>query len=374
MRRRSVGFRVGVALPIDRRFAAAFLFPPGIVVGGDADVREDRVLADHVVGVAVRLRVRARHDAEVARFGIDRAQLPARIEVHPGDVVAERPDFPALLAGRRDQHREIRLAACRRKRAREVVGVAGRALHADDQHVLGEPAFSPRLIARDAQRVTFLAEQGVAAVARAVAHDRELFGEVHDVAARRVELAGRVQALDEIFVFFDAFQRWFAYPRHEIHVRDDVGAIGDFHAATGIRRIDGTHAVRDHVHRAAAHATRETRLHERLGLCGRLPIVVGACVDGVFGANVRQVLDSRDVFGVRAMQVAARIGALVELDEGAVVEHFIEQLAILLIGAVAPVNPVGASQLGDLSNPVAEALEAGGHGLACVPKNGSALV
>ena len=44
-----------------------------------------------------------------------------------------------------------------------------RILDADDQHVLGEPAFAARLVAGDAQRVAFLAEQRVAAVARAEA-------------------------------------------------------------------------------------------------------------------------------------------------------------------------------------------------------------
>ena len=242
--------------------------------------------------------------------------------------------------------------------------VAGRALHADDQHVLGEPTFGPRLEARDAQRVTLLAEQRVTAVARAEAHDRELLGEVHDEAARRVELARRVQPFDERLVLLDAFERRFADPRHEIHVRDDVGAVGDLDAAARVRRVDRPHAIRDHVHRAAAHAAREARLHEGLGLGRRLPIVVRAGVGGVLRADVGQVLDACDVLRMRSMQVAARVGALIQLEQRAVVEHFIEQLAILLVGAVAPVNPIGASQLGYLSYPVAEALEAGRHGLA----------
>ncbi len=221
-------------------------------------------------------------------------------------------------------------------------------------------------IARDAQRVTLLAEQRVAAVARAEAHDRELLGEVHDVAARRVELARRVQPFDEGLVLLDAFECRFADPRHQIHVRDDVGAVSDLDAAACVRRVDRPHAIRDHVHRAAAHAAREARLHERLRLGRRLPIVVRTGVGGVLRADVGQVLDARDVLRMRAMQVAARVGALIQLEQRAVVEHFIEQLAILLVGAVAPVNPIGASQLGYLSYPVAEALETGRHGLALV--------
>ena len=252
------------------------------------------------------MRVRAGHDAEVAGFGVDRAQLAVRVEMHPRDVVAERPDLPALLACGRDQHREIRLAAGGRERAGEIVNVAGRALHADDQHVLREPTFRARLVARDAQRVTLLAEQRVTAVARAVAHDRELLGEVHDEAALRIELARRVQPFDERLVLLDAFERRFADPRHQIHVRDDVGAVGDLDAAACIRRVDRPHAIRDHVHRAAAHAAREARLHERLRLGRRLPVVVRASVGGVLRADEGQVLDARDVLRIRAMQVAAR--------------------------------------------------------------------
>ena len=66
---------------------------------------------------------------------------------------------------------------------------AFRALQADDEHVFGQPAFGTCLVARDSKRMAFLAEQGVAAIPRAVAHDREFFGEVHDEAAVRIEFA-----------------------------------------------------------------------------------------------------------------------------------------------------------------------------------------
>src|SRR5213075_50083 len=155
--------------PVDRRFAATFFFPPRVVVRRDGDVREYGVVLNRDVRVLVRLRVRARHDAEIAGFGVDRAQLAVFVEMHPGDVVAERPDLPALLALRRNQHREIGLAAGRWKRAGQVADVAGWALDADDQHVLREPTFGAGLVARDAQCVTFLAEQRVAAITGAVA-------------------------------------------------------------------------------------------------------------------------------------------------------------------------------------------------------------
>src|SRR5690606_4036045 len=107
---------------------------------------------------------------------IDRTEPPVLAYVYPRDVVAERPDLPSRVARGRDQHREVRLAAGRRERGRDVMRLASRVLDADDQHVLGEPALVTRLPARDAERVALLAEQRVAAVPRAVAHDRELLG------------------------------------------------------------------------------------------------------------------------------------------------------------------------------------------------------
>ena len=59
--------------------------------------------------------------------------------------------------------------------------VALRVGDAHDQHVLGEPALVAGHRRGDAQGEALLAEQGVAAVAAAVAPDRALLGEVHDV-------------------------------------------------------------------------------------------------------------------------------------------------------------------------------------------------
>ena len=72
--------------------------------------------------------------------------------------------------------------------------------------MLGEPALIARLPAGDAQGVAFLAQQRVAAVAGAEALDAELFGEMHDEAARRIELAGGVQAAHELALGGDALQ------------------------------------------------------------------------------------------------------------------------------------------------------------------------
>ena len=67
-------------------------------------------------GVRVRLHVRARRHPEETRLGVDRPQRPVGADLHPADVVADRLDLPA--GHRRDEHREVRLAAGRGEGAR----------------------------------------------------------------------------------------------------------------------------------------------------------------------------------------------------------------------------------------------------------------
>ena len=122
-----------------------------------------------------------------------------------------------------------------------------RAFDTNDQHVLSQPAFRTCLVAGDAQGMAFFAKQGVAAVARADALDREFFREMHDEAALGVEIPGRVQAFDKRAFALDSLQRGGSHTRHEFHVGNNVGAVSYFHAAPGIRRINRPHAIRNNV-------------------------------------------------------------------------------------------------------------------------------
>jgi len=91
--------------------------------------------------------------------------------------------------------------------------------------------------------------------------------------------------------------------------------IGDFDAATGIGRIDRTHAIRDDVQSSALHAPFEERAHPGMRLVRGHPVIVGAGVFLVLRADEGQVLDARHVRRVRIGDVAAREGSLVELLE-----------------------------------------------------------
>jgi hypothetical protein len=220
------------------------------------------------------------------------------------------------------------------------------------------PALVARLVARDAQRVAFFAEQGVAAVAAAEAHDRELLGEVHDEAAVGVEFAGGVQALHEAALAGDALERRPAGARHQDHVDDDVGAVGDLDAAARVGRIDGAHAVGHHVERAALHAALEEVQHLRLGFGGRHPMVVGAGVVLVGGADEGEVLDARDIGGVRAGEEAVRVVRLVQLQQFAALLEIGDESAELVIGAFAPTHGIGLREFPYRGDPLAHG---GGH-------------
>ena len=91
---------------------------------------------------------------------------------------------------------------------------------------------------RDAQREALLAQQGVAAVARAVGNDLAGLGEVDDVLVLRVARpsdvasgrakgqADRVQARHELAVT-EYLEGAAAHARHDAHAHRDVGRVGD---------------------------------------------------------------------------------------------------------------------------------------------------
>ena len=109
---------------------------------------------------------------------------------------------------------------------------AVRAFDTHEQHVLREPALGSGLVTGNPERVTFLAEQCVAAVAGAETLDRQFFREMHDEAPLRIEFTDRMQPLHEAAISFDARERLRAHPRHDLHVHSDIRAVSDFHAAT----------------------------------------------------------------------------------------------------------------------------------------------
>ncbi len=278
-RRREAGVGVGggrvglgrpfVAAPVDGvlgRLAGQAL-PPHVAVVGLGAVGEHRVARDGVDRVGVGARARARGHAEEAGLGVDRVELAVGAELHPGDVVADRLDLP--VGQRRHEHGQVGLAAGAREGAGDVLDRALGRGELEDEHVLGQPALVAGHDRGDAQGEALLAQQRVAAVARAEGPDLAGLGEVDDVLVVGVARPGdildavaeghahRVQAGHELAVLAEAVQRVLAHPGHDPHRGGHVGRVGQLHADVGDRGAERAHREGHDVHRASAHRAAE---------------------------------------------------------------------------------------------------------------------
>ena len=189
---------------------------------------------------------------------------------------------------------------------------------AEDEHVLGHPAFLLRDDRRDAQGETFLAQQRVAAVTRPVGPDRRIIRKMNDIFFLRVRLArpgdvllageerraNRVQAGNELAVRAEIVEHRLAHARHQAHVDHDIRGVGDFDADLANRRIERSHGEGNHVHRSSLHAAVEETKQGILHLRGLGPIVGRAGFIACLRADERAVLHARNVARMRTGEVA----------------------------------------------------------------------
>ena len=223
--------------------------------------------------------------------------------------------------------------------------------------MLGHPALVAGFHARDAERVAFLAEQRVAAVARAVGPDLAGLGEVRDVLGlvagpghvgrrgRRQRIAHGVHAAHEIFALPERLPHLVADAGHDVHVGDGVGAVRHHDADAGDRRADRSHRIRQHIHGAAGHGA-VIELGERcLHLGGVEPVVGRTRVVLALRADVGLVLDAGDVEGVGAHEDRVRPLLRVEPQRRAAIDQRFQHALIFVLGAVAPHDLVRLEQL-----------------------------
>ena len=302
-----------LALPIDemRRRRFRHPFPPDVAIVGQGHVGENHIRLEHLHRIRIRLARRAWRHAKIAGLGIDRVEHAVRVRLDPRDVVADGRHLPALEALRRNQHREVGLAARAWKRSSDVGLFAARRCHAENQHVLGEPALVAPHHRCDPQCEAFLAEQRVAAVARAIAPYLARFGKMHDIfvlaiarpacvfCTGRQRGADRMNAGHERRIGAEHGENRAAHPRHEPHVGDNIRTVRDLDPDVRNGAADRSHRERDDVHRAAAHRAVEEAA-QRLAHVGRRDPVVGR--PGILfalAADERAVLDPRHVRRIR---------------------------------------------------------------------------
>ena len=229
-----------------------------------------------MVAIALRIghQARVRRDAEEARLGVDRVEAPVLAELHPRDVVADRLDRPVLE--RRDQHREVGLAARAREGARDVLDAPVGRGELEDQHVLGHPALVAGHDRGDAQGQALLAQQRVAAVARAERPDlARSRGSARCTCCRRCTATARPRRHRRAACRPSAGRARSRRPRRApraaaapirvmIRMRDGhVGRVGALHADVALVGAQRAHREGHDVHRAALHRAAE-EVGERL--------------------------------------------------------------------------------------------------------------
>ncbi len=295
---------------------------------------------------------RARQHSEKSRFRVHRPEPAVLARSNPRDVVAHRPGFPARHGGGRNEHRHVRLSARGWKRAGNVAHGTVTLLATDQEHVLCKPTFVVCAPAGQPQRHAFLAEQRVAAVPRTHRPHRVLFGKVHDEAPVRAQIAKRVKAAREVGRIADVPQRHLAHARHDAHVQHHVTAVCNLHAHLRIRRSRDSHQERDDEHRPSLHGAPEQRSEPLVSLLRVHPVVGGAGVSPVDGADEGEVFGSGDVVRSAAVQVAAGHLRLVELNQLPARKTLRHQPVFLFLGPVAINHGVGCRQLSDFVHPL----------------------
>src|SRR5581483_519354 len=161
-------------------------------------------------------------------------------------------------------------------------------------------------------------------------------------------------------------QRSPSHARHDGHVENNVGAVGDLHSAAGQRGVNGPHAIRHNVQRAVLHAAAEQSAHLGTRLDRVHPVVVRTCVFLLRRTDVGKVLDSCDIVWIRTGEVAAWKRLRIEWTKIPVAYHAGSELPNLGVRTIAPVDssrlckltygvhPVGhvGAELGQRSNQV----------------------
>jgi hypothetical protein len=91
------------------------------------------------------------------------------------------------------------------------------------------------------------------------------------------------------------------------------------------------------------------------------PVIVGAGVSFLRVTHQGQAFHACDVRRIGAMQVAAGVGLLVQLDQRTGLQHLLHQGVVLRLRAVAPVHLVRACKRGNFLDPCTECFQLARH-------------
>ena len=170
-----------------------------------------------------------------------------------------------------------------------------------------------------------------------------------------------MQGMTRWIVLVDLGEDGGADARHDAHVDDDVGGVGEFDADLRHGRADRPHGERKDVHGAAPHAAGEELLDPLAHDIGVFPVVGGAGVVLGERADEGALLDARDIGGRGAGIETAGPLLIVEREEGAGLDQLVAEEVVLLLSAGDPVDALGLGEFGHLFDPANE-MGVGGRG------------
>ena len=232
----------------------------------------------------------------------------------------------------------------------------------------------------DAQSEALLAEQSVTTVTGAVRDDLAGLGEVADVlllvvagpsdilltglersadgvqAGHEVAVAVTLRVAAALSLLLQTLENLLAHDGHDAHVGHNVSGVGDLNTDLGKGGVKRAHAERNHVHGTALHAAIEELVEDGLHLGRSLPVVGGAGVLLLLGADERALLHTGNIGRSGTSQEA--VGALlgIQTNVGALLNQHVTKLGVLFLGTVAPVDGIGFAELADLLHPLSSLL------------------
>ena len=353
-----------LALPVQQAFGRGLgqaLPPNGLLHGIQGHIGEDGTFMGASQGVGVALGIGAGRHAEEAGLGIDGIETSVIAHTQPGDVIAQGPDLITLLAVIRggQHHGQVGLAAGGGERGGHILFLAVGIFNTQDQHMFSHPALVLALEGGDAQGEALLAQQHVSAVAGVDGPNGVILGELQNVALLIVQLAFAVQAADEVIGIAQLVHDGLAHAGHDGHTDHDIDGIGDLDAH--LRKAGGhrAHAERNDIHGTALHGAAQHIGSHGIGLLGVHPVVGGAAVLLLAGADKGPALHAGNIVQRGAVIIASRQLFLIQLDQLAGSHGLPAQLFQLFFTSVDPDNLIGAGQFGSVLNELQNGLVRG---------------
>ena len=283
-------------------------FPPdGIVIEVAHHIGKDGVFPRGSQRIGIGFFRGAGGDTEEAIFRIHGPEPAVGANPQPGNIVAHAPGLVALdsVALRRDQHGQIGLAAGGREGGTDIFGLTLGIFNAQNQHVFGEPTFVAAKARGDPKGKALFALQHIAAIAGVDGHDGVVLRKLDNIAVLWIQSGLGMQTADEIGGISDAVEYFVADAGHNRHVEHDIDGVGQLNAVLCKGRADNAHGIGNGVHGAALHGAVVQLIEFFVHLRRVNPVVGGAGILLLFGADEGTALHPGDIAGIGAVQIAA---------------------------------------------------------------------